>query len=164
LLGVTFAAYHLTWQAREMHEIQVTAPNGGYASASGVCAPRCTFEPLRLRYQWARRSGVRGVGLRPAEHISLDEPVEDVTLALFGEVEASQRTVGRRRLHYPSHRALCAQGSSPGASPKYHRQASASSTHPSAAAHDQHAEDQTRGTHPTRLYDPIGIRFCADGL
>jgi hypothetical protein len=110
LLGVTFAAYHLTWQAREMHEIQVTALNGGYASASGVCAPRCAFEPLRLRYQWAQRSGVRGVGLRPAEHISLDEPVEGVTLALVARSRRSQHTVGRRRLHYPSQRALLRPG------------------------------------------------------
>lgn len=134
-----------------MHEIQVTALNGGYASASGVCAPRCAFEPLRLRYQWSQRSGVRGVGLRPAEHISLDEQAEGVTLAFVGEVKAK-----------PAHRRSSAPALPQPASPKYHRGASASSTNPSAPTHDQHAEDQTRGTYPTRLYDPIGIRFGAE--
>ena len=120
MLGVTFAAYHLTWQAREMHEIQVTALNGGYASASGVCAPRCAFEPLRLRYQWAQRSGVRGVGLRPAEHISLDEQAEGVTLAFVGEVKAKP---AHRRSSAP---ALPQPASSP--APRTARPAQARST------------------------------------
>ena len=128
-----------------MHEIQVTALNGGYASASGVCAPRCAFEPLRLRYQWSQRSGVRGVGLRPAEHISLDEQAEGVTLAFVGEVKAK-----------PAHRRSSAPALPQPASPKYHRGASASSTNPSTfrpvAASDR------RRSHARRAGSPTGAR------
>ena len=139
-----------------MHEIQVTALNGGYASASGVCAPRCAFEPLRLRYQWAQRSGVRGVGLRPAEHISLDEMVEGVTLALVGEVKAKP---AHRRSSAP---ALPQPASSPAprtarpAQARSHRGASASSTNPSTfrpvAASDR------RRSHARRAGSPTGAR------
>ena len=55
LLGVTFAAYHLTRQARRMHKIQVTAPNGWYMSASGACAPRARSS--RYACGTVRRSG-----------------------------------------------------------------------------------------------------------